>query len=434
MRIIAGEWQYVDDLWRPPAGYAVGIDLRLEGEQGPPSVGQKNIGLFVGPTGASVPGGYTDLGSQHPRNIRMGQARRQALQSMMGISKTPQGDDLWDVLRWIFSAGADHTGQDGKRPLEALDRPWEIRIGTGQARVNLEWRRFSIKLQAARPLLRQLKVKLKAWRDNALAGKFLQPIISNGKVVGVQVDSNYHRRLANKLLKKIRRYGLRLEDIRPSEWPASETLLPESTTVTDDFNRGDSDTMGMSSEGWSWFEYDLLGSTNLRIIENQVGCSSSTAGHGRADVDLSSDDHEAFVVLTSTISASAQMSVMTRMLVNSNPTYYVFNGTGAGGDSNIIKYTGDYLSGTMLGSSAVTPSQNDIIKGHSSGSTHSLRFNDVVQVEVTDSDITGNVRCGVGCARTNIRGDNWQANDLEVAESDHKPPNKMSLSCGCIGM
>ena len=185
--------------------------------------------------------------------------------------------------------------------------------------------------------------------------------------------------------------------------------LPRATTLTDNFNRADSTSLGTGGEGWSWTE--VLG--DLKILTNRLAADS--AGHCRAESDLSGADMVAKSDFNITTFESVSLLVR-----HANAADTCYQGQTI---SNISDYTSKIYKrvagvATELGTATFFPTTlTHKIEVSGSLVTYWSAPDTTQRVQVTDTAITGNLRAGAGIGGTGsiTWEDNWQANDVVIA-------------------
>lgn len=196
--------------------------------------------------------------------------------------------------------------------------------------------------------------------------------------------------------------------------------LPPATTIADNFNRGDSTTLGTSSDGdWSWTEL----SVGLSIESNKLAIDNATNDVyvARAEKDLSSANH----YLTASINSatfennySGLCARFTRLSSLGNMTYYAFDSSGGDDDSQLMKIVDTVRTQLEETLSGGADPQN--VRFEVNGSSLKA-FRATTQVHnLTDTSITAHVRTGVEMAvNSSAHGflDNFAASDFAPLNS-----------------
>lgn len=198
-------------------------------------------------------------------------------------------------------------------------------------------------------------------------------------------DSVHHLRVLDDLGKK---YGVsRPQDVFvPDDMPKLDPVLRE-TTITESFNKADSDTLGPDL---TWTEV----AGDIDVFSNRARASTSGAiFSARAESDLSSADHYSQVSVV-TLNTGGHIGPCARFATAAN-TYY-----------RVVPYDGDskmYLSKIVAGvethigtAAAITISLPQLYKAEISGSTLKGYQAGVERRSETDTSISGGTRCGIG--------------------------------------
>lgn len=160
--------------------------------------------------------------------------------------------------------------------------------------------------------------------------------------------------------------------------------LHPSTDVSDSFDRADSTSLGAS-----WDEFDLGLAISSNTIVPDLNNNSGAARHVTA---LSSDDHYAEVLMVADIAEGQGVGALTRKDNSATETFYL---AWPSNDTTLILYS--LVSGvaTVLSSSTYTFTGNQVIRMVSSGSSQYLMLNDTVQINVSNTSISGNLYVGM---------------------------------------
>lgn len=198
------------------------------------------------------------------------------------------------------------------------------------------------------------------------------------------MPSDHHRRVVDAWQEKYRVSDYR--EFIPAGYP-DESPLPHRTKINESFNTADSDTLGPDL---TWTE--LEGDTD--IVGNKARTAlTGTWSSARADTDLSSSDHYSEIAMHLGASGtSAQCMSTCRKDGTATITQYYGQAIGDG-DWFIGKRTaGAFASIAGPFSSAI--SLGDLNRLSVNGSSLSLQHNGSSIGGVTDTSITGNLRCG----------------------------------------
>jgi hypothetical protein len=376
--------------WRMPDGALGGVDLRSNAQQT-----EAGVGFFV--IDGDLPSGYELLCNGHPVRNDLSARTRAVWEGLAGFrlpvgSKTVQCA-LWDHL----AMGCDPVGLDACKPMGCRhNRVTELWLGPwGRVRHGLFSRSSTHPHgQLYRDMVRR---DLMALRADCL-----------------ERGSDHYRRV---MQANIEKHGWSFEEIKPRDWPADETPLPHSTTITESFDTEDSDTLGPDL---SWTEI----SGDWDIVTNQASARTTTAGGAtnlaRAETDLAGDDHYAQVLVTTANppsaqnqggactcrhSASALTYYVVQLDVTSAPVYRM----------NVFRrVTGTFAQ--IIANANFTPSLPHTVKITADGSTIGMYRDDVLIDSTTDTNITGNTRCGLSAFLRNGSAGDLEVDDFEAAD------------------
>lgn len=176
------------------------------------------------------------------------------------------------------------------------------------------------------------------------------------------------------------------------------------TIITDNFNRADQNPPGNSSEGWSW---NVLVGTQLQVLSNQLGVSTTAEDVGRAESNLASDNH---YVQATIIGTPSNWGILARFSSAVADTYYLGQATNTTTLELYKRVTGTF---TQIGSAgSLTIASGDVIKLECNGTAIKVYQNGVQRISVSDSAISGNVRTGVRFGDNAQTLDDFSAADL----------------------
>jgi hypothetical protein len=170
------------------------------------------------------------------------------------------------------------------------------------------------------------------------------------------------------------------------------------TTVTDDFNRSDAGTLGTSSSGHLWVDWNNSHTivSNAAVPENDSTCGSLTP-------ELDSGDHFAQVTVATLPQANSFVGLVVRGPATvgtsaSTAGELVLCGvTGAGNNSWVIR-TKANLSATLTTQATganSTLNAGDVIRVEAAGTTVTVFQNGVQRVQWTSATLTTQKRVGI---------------------------------------
>lgn len=338
--------------WSAPLGARVVFDLRTMAHAsaaGPAALGH---GLFVTPDAITLGGSYGELADT------LGPLEKADIQTFLNLPDPVLADTRRDLLVHLLTRHADADGLTFARPLMP-NRFGLLSLAVGGAE-------FEHRLATDSPywlkIQRVYQEQYRAIRARTLAGEALP---------------GFYRRWLGRLIRKLRGFDYRL--FIPNDLPDEAPLEP-ATTITDSFNRADADPLGSSSEGWSWTEVN----GDLDIVSNEAkGMSVATNSRGRAESDLSSDDHYAEIDMI-----TEEGGPLTRYAAAADTCYWFFSDAG-----RIFKVVTGTPTELASSTSVAGPATMRLITDGSSlegtvGGTNRVG-------PITDTAITGNTRCGL---------------------------------------
>lgn len=398
MRWYVGPWQWNESEpnmphWSPPAGAIGSLDLRSIPQQ---SVGvvQDGYGIFAAKDELSSD--YELLGTGSLRDIKTSQRLADRMPKR-DRKRQPKGDDLLSLLLDAIGDGSDPTGDSFAKPLMP-DANMRLCVTIGD--VSFQWKTAPWnyhwdKIQDVE------RADFQRHFDDAKRGR--------------SKDREHHRRILDALCDK---YNLQGVDDWKGLVPAKlrkeiPGRLKHETTITDDFTRADAASLGTSSGGYTWTR--MTGFADTQIISNQAGASSARDSRNRANSDLSSSDLYAQIKLNAW-SGSDSFEPITRA-DSADATFYIYiPRNNAASTHRIFKcVTGTFTAlNTVSGS---IPSTGETSKLIVSGSSLTGSVAGVDRITVTDTAITGNVRCGFGINAngTTLRVDDFEGGDISAS-------------------
>ena len=363
------------------------LDLRSNLQSGAPGPVPQGFGIFVYPFAVAIPGAIP-LGTT--LDTVLDAPVKAAIRAALALLDVPTATSLKDMLWEILTTLADPTGLLRVKPL----------MPTVMGNLELYLGGFSLirseNFDTSHPHWPQVLAVLR---------EDYRRIREERKTFPQHNDT--HKRVLASLAQQFRcDYHLFI----PPDLP-DEGVLPPHTTITDNFNRADSDTLGTSSEGWSWTE--VAGDTD--IVTNAAAAGGAGAGNrSRADSDLSTSNHYSQGDCSS-VSGAASLGTSTRFAAAAS-TFYM--GIHANDTTDTYRIFKD-ISGTLTklsGVNTTAPGAGAILdKMSSDGSTQEFTSGGTVRNTITDTSITGNLRGGLWEGPSPHTIDNFEAADLIAA-------------------
>lgn len=396
-----GPWQWVTEdgqsYWSAPSGTRGLVDLRgLPSQALAGDLGDRPHGFFAVDPAVGVSSDYEVFGRGDAREISVNGGMRNKWQSLLGYK--PNGDWLIDLLWDQLTTGSDPSGGTPTPPLMPTVRGnLELRLG-GHSLVKSERYRHGQHAHTAKV-------------EDVLRRQFRRQFDAN---------SEHSRRVLDYWLEKYRIDKGDWQRFVPSDLRSEiPGPLPHQTTVSDDFNRADSATLGAS-----WTEDD----GNLSIISNEVGLSATGTfprTNARYETDLSSDDHYSQLVSVVLPDDFSFAGVCARYSTSEVTFYHGAARVGAGSSHIIFKVVSG--SGTLLfDSNPALPSLPFATKLEVNGSSLELFSDGVSRLSGTDTAITAHLRTGIlfRAVDTGERGDDFEAADLSASDITISSPDQ----------
>lgn len=377
-RYYLGPWVWAVDAqsngqWQRPSNAIAAIDLRTMSQQGSPGPTANGFGLFA--TTGTLSSPYVAMGQGNDMaTVNVTNTMRNNWESRLGYR--PVGTNLAAILWDQLTAGSDPSGAAGPKPLmPGHDNQLELRLGVYR---RTEGFRFGVHSHTAK-VEAVHQAAYRTVHDDAVAKRV--PDDLPGKVLDMWVE----------------KYGISKADkatwerLVPSDLRSTATLVPHATTITENFNGTDSDTvcaqLSCTEVDGDW---DLV-SNKARLVSN----FGSTMRDVRADSDLSSVDHYSQIVADN---ESGTVSYVATRFASAAETFYYYGidlNHPASGEWEI----GKVVTGTKTALSTVgsvdTSGAPATLYGQSNGSSLELKVGGVSKTTVTDSAITTGTRCGV---------------------------------------
>jgi hypothetical protein len=196
-------------------------------------------------------------------------------------------------------------------------------------------------------------------------------------------------------------------------------VMRGGTTITESFNQADNTVIGPDL---TWTE--LTG--NSQTLGNKWATGATqTIYDARADSDLATDDHYAqgTIVLTSSGSATDNMAgvIARQRETDTTRTHYGWryrSGSTNGVRRELYRRSAGTLT-ALAGPTASSIATDDLLRLECDGSTITGKLNGATEESVTDTNVTGNLRCGVTGqfqAGTTPKVDSFEAGDLTAGD------------------
>ncbi len=373
--------------WAAPGGDSVGlVDLRSLDQMGKSGGTPEGTGAFAYPTARVIPGSVY-LGQD--LNLALTAAQRTALKRAWGLSTLDSvtvRDALWDRL----TIHTDPTGVTGPKPVRGrLGNPVKLSIG-GLGIVREE---------SFNAIHRQRAINV--WMNDYRHTRIRVP------------PAVRQRRTGRFMLDMFGRMNNQLASlVLPSEFVGDGWSRPQ-TTITDDFNRADSDSLGAN-----WTErqgdWDIV-SNHLKNIT-----SAGTANVAHHNTALSSADY--FVQALVNVDTNTQhRGVCARQadFSTADSDLYAALLTGSGADYDFYKRVSGSWTKLDDQSQAHSELTDYTIKIQSNGTDHSSWFEGSLKTDaVSDSAISAAGKAGfVVGTRMLDRWDDFIAEDLATVET-----------------
>lgn len=390
MRWYVGPWQWKNGIlphWAPPKGAVGSLDLRSIPQQSTEQV-QDGFGIFAAEDELSSD--YELLGTGSLRDVKTSQRLTDRIPRREPHRK-PKGDDLLSLILDAICDGSDPTGESFAKPLMPDSG---LRSSLNIAGVSHQWKTapWNYHWDKIRDVER---ADFQRHFDDAKAGRLK--------------DSEHHRRVLDALCDKYNLQGF-------DDWKQFVPVkirkeiagrLKHETTLTDNFNRANSGSLGTASGGFSWTNV-----TGTRGIASNR-CSGTTSGLARAQSDLSSADQFAQISAT-TWSSGKGVAPAARVSSSAATCYFYLVQNFATDTRRLFKAVGGTLS-SLSAQDATVPTLSLAIKCEISGSTLTGYEAGVAQRgPITDTSVTGHLRSGL-YIDDSATADDWTSEDLVVA-------------------
>jgi hypothetical protein len=416
-------------MWRCPGGGGTMLDLRPAPEQASNPLTTIPTGAIIAfyPTTRTI-AGATYLGNDFTGNLTVGQ--RTALRNALSIGTAFTATAFGGIVAEILGAKSDPTNSVRAKPiLPNTAGNIEVIIagvvafrraftGTGDA----HWGQIQAVEQAD---YRSVRTRCLAFAsaingatqgDGSLAARLITGFALANKVTWATAQSTVatvytqkYLRYLGGLVRKYAAWSIARQQFIPAGL-SDEGELPPQTTLTDDFNRADSGTMGTASGGFTWTQYGA----GMGIGSNQLITNSLSFGWGRAESDLSSADHTAQLdVINYHTTVDGAVGTAVRYDASSNTSYSALIYSGGSPQLQVYKVVSGSMTQIATGNTTIAPPET--AKTGIAGSTITLYQSGVSVLSTTDTSITGNLRTGAFVYAGNNAGhgifDNFQGDD-----------------------
>lgn len=190
-------------------------------------------------------------------------------------------------------------------------------------------------------------------------------------------------------------------------------------TLQESFTTGDSGTLG-GDQTW------VVDAGDVDIVSNRARHIGGAASVARVNSNLGSDDHYVQAKVSTNDASDAQQAagVITRKVASSTLTFYMADVHWLGGSSNVLRLfrcsSGGFTSlATSSALGAIGDTTQYLLRLEVDGSLLDTLFDGVAKhVDVTDSNITGNLQCGIrgdaNATGSYVEWDDWEAGDIVV--------------------
>lgn len=392
------------------------LDLRPPSVQGRRGGTPSGVGLFVYQEQVSKPG-MVYLGDNVGKLVSTGDA--DTFQSLLKLADKPEGKTLVDLLWNVFTIYADPTGTDRPRPLmPTVENRLELHLGGFSPIKTRPTYACNKEMEVVRKALHyQYKKARRASLGWPLVGRYTIPVLGRRLGSPRNRDRSHYLKLLGGMMVK---YGIKPTDLDVVLWDMrNEGWLPPSTTLSENFDTADSDTLGGQL---TWTEVVI----DIDIASNKAQQGDATANSaGRAESDLSSVDHFVQADIEALV-ANTPVTYLLGRFAGAATTYY----RGGYRDNAVNTYIiGKVVTGTATNlflASATAPGDGPLTtKFTIDGSSLTLNVSgsDVLGPS-TDTAITDGTRCGIGSNSSNVarsKWNNWSAEDLVEAPAAATP-------------
>lgn len=392
MKWCIGPWRWVTDAengdgYEGPEGTVSALDFRSIPDQSTAGNNLSGLGLFLvrGPVGSE----WEQIGQGNWHDIKADKRLRDIFPKR--ARKKLDADDLIGLIRQSLIAG-DPTGQEFCKPLmPGTLGTLEVSIAGQRHCEQFRWGK-SAESNIVRDVIRSDMDELIERCGKETDGKKKQ----------------HHRRVLDMLCE---RYGVDdwKEFVRPNRVKDIPGRLQHETSLTDDFTRADQTGLGTAAGGWSWGSV----TAGINIVSNRAR-STADNNASRAESDLSSADHYAEVDVIQSAATSRAMGARCRYASGAN-TAYEATSSGTSTGSFLLKRISAGTPTTLSTADRGSTTLSRTVRVTVSGSNLDCWEGGVSKTTATDTNITGNLRCGIGKSSTQQTGtqewDNFVCSD-----------------------
>lgn len=380
-------WQGGDEPgWHPPASAVACVDLRgLPAQAMAGTYGDRPFGFFA--TSDPLDDAYAALGSGDCREIQVTGLLRDTWESLLGYRA--DGAFLVDLLWDQLTQGSDPSGDTPTSPLMPTVR--------GALELHL----------AGHSVVKRERFK---WGEHPHTAKVRDVLHRDYRRIVAEVArgrgrKDHDRRVLDFWAEQYRLDGDAWKELVPQELrKGHKGRLPHETTLTESWPTNG--TTISSGQDNVWTET----SGDLEVRGGRLGeVGENNYAEARLEADLSSADHYSQCAVYDLTGGLDEARVSTRFDSGAR-THYGYTREDAA--RILIKRVAGTPT-TLTSAAASLPSDGTLIKNDASGSTISAYDAGVSVLSLTDTSITGNLRCGAAC-RENGEQDAFACGDLSI--------------------
>jgi hypothetical protein len=391
MRWHIGPWRWVSDedgdRYEGPEGTRSAIDFRGIPEQSIPGNHMSGIGLFLCPRETATE--WETIGQGNWHDIKANKRLRDLFPKR--AKKKLAADDLVGLIRETLNAG-DPEGLEFCKPLmPGTMGTLEISMHGQRHCETFRWGK-SKESNAVRDVIR----------------KDMDELIERCQREDGEKKKQHHRRVLDMLCE---RHGIDdwREFVKPARVKDIPGRLPHETSLADGFTRADQTGLGTAAEGWSWTSVVA----GINIASNRAQ-STAADNASRAESDLSSADHYAESDIIQAAATNRGIGVACRYASGANTCYFA-QSSGTTTASFLLRRITAGTATTLSTADRGTTVLTRLVRITVSGSNLDFWEDGVSKTTATDTNITGNLRCGIGKTGSSLAGaqewDNFAASD-----------------------